>query len=88
MKKFFKKLWAKISGYKTLIGVSGHIVWFLANVIKKDLSSPSETVIGHSLIFTITGVGIGHKISKSGKIQKNIENVNKKSDTKSNGKQV
>lgn len=75
MKKFFKNIWLRISGYKTIIGVSGHIVWFLANMIKKDLSSPSETAIGHSIIFSITGVGIGHKITK---------NVKKKSDRKSN----
>jgi hypothetical protein len=67
-----KKIWQKLNGKKTVIGISLHAVWFVANMVFKDFATMDEVLTGHALIGTITGVGIGHKINKS------IERANQK----------
>jgi len=78
MKKLLNKIWSKLDGYKTYLGVGLHLVWFIVNIAKKDLSTTSEAVIGHTLIGTITGTGLGHKFGKSDKGKKIIEDAKKK----------
>lgn len=77
--KFLKKIWAKLSGKKTIIGLGLHLAWFAANIAFKDLSTSSETITGHGLIFSITGVGIGHKVIKNKEsIKKTIKDGKKR----------
>ncbi len=73
-------LWNKLNGYKTGIGVLLHVTWFLLNLIFKELSTDPETLTGHGLIFTMTGVGIGHKVYKN---KTNIVNAIKYMNTES-----
>jgi len=60
-----KRIWKFLNGKKTIIGLSMHLGWFVANLAFKSLASPSEVATGHILIGTVTGVGIGHKIEKN-----------------------
>lgn len=60
-----KKLWEKLNGKKTAIGIGLHAAWFIANMIFKDFATVDEALTGHALIGTITGVGATHKISKA-----------------------
>ena len=66
-----KETLKKVDGYKTYIGLSLHSIWFLLNVIIKDLTSFNEMMTGHSIIFGWTGVGITHKAIKYIKNKKN-----------------
>ena len=60
-----KKIWEKLNGKKTAIGIGLHAAWFISNMIFKDFATTEEVLTGHALIGTITGVGIGHKINKA-----------------------
>lgn len=60
-----KKLWSYFDGKKTVIGILMHAGWLAANIVFKDMANVNEVLVGHSLIFSITGVGIGHKINKA-----------------------
>ncbi|ANS04918.1 hypothetical protein [uncultured Mediterranean phage] len=62
--KQLKQIWNKIDGKKTFIGGVMHAVWFLVNVIFKDLSTPSEAAYGHGIIGMLTGTGVIHKVKK------------------------
>ena len=72
MKEKLKKLWIAIDGKKTIIGIGLHTAWFIANMVLPELSTENEALVGHGLIGTITGVGVGHKVSKA------IDKANKK----------
>lgn len=72
--KIVSKIWEAFNGKKTIIGIAMHAAWFAANIAFKDLSTQDEAITGHALIFTVTGVGIGHKISK--KVNQAIEKAN------------
>ena len=65
MKDKLKRLWAAIDGKKTIIGIGLHAAWFVANIVLPDLSTENEALMGHGLIGTLTGVGVGHKVSKA-----------------------
>ena len=81
MKKLLNKFWDKLNGSKTYIGIGLHIAWFVANIVNKDLSTPTEAVYGHSLIGLITGTGLVHKGMKTEKgkeITKTITDAAKK----------
>lgn len=65
MKEKLKRLWAAIDGKKTIIGIGLHAAWFIANIVLPELSTENEALIGHGLIGTLTGVGVGHKVSKA-----------------------
>lgn len=60
-----KKALAKIDGKKTYIGLAMHTLWFAANIAFKDLSSTTESAIGHTIIGGWTGYGLGDKIYKN-----------------------
>lgn len=66
------KIWKYFDGKKTVIGLLLHAGWFASNLIFKDLANVDEVITGHTIIFGITGVGIGHKINKA------IDSANKK----------
>ena len=59
------KIWNFLNGKKSKIGVILHTIWFILNLIFKDLTLESETVRGHYIIFIITGIGLGHKVIKN-----------------------
>lgn len=48
-----------INGKKTYIGVGIHFIWGVVNFFVDETKPFSE--IGHSGIFLLTGVGLGHK---------------------------
>lgn len=66
------KIWSAINGKKTAIGIGLHVAWFVANMAFKNISTDEQAITGHALIFSVTGVGIGHKINKA------IEKANNK----------
>lgn len=61
LKQILSKTWQKLSGKKTAIGLALHALWFGANIAFKDLSTPDESLIGHTIIGSITGTGLVHK---------------------------
>lgn len=71
-----KKLWGKLNGKKTAIGIGLHAAWFISNIIFKDLSTYNESLVGHAVIGSLTGVGLGHKGIKI--INKAIDRANQK----------
>jgi len=76
-RKTMKKLWTWINGKKTLIGIGLHLAWFAVNMVKKDLTDSGQFWEGHGYIGVITGVGVGHKITKNkDKISESINRVN------------
>lgn len=77
-----KKALAKIDGKKTIIGLGLHTIWFAANIAFKDLSSTTEAAIGHTIIGSWTGYGLGDKIYKNKDkineaIASGVEKINK-----------
>lgn len=56
-----KRLWYLLNGRKTLIGVFLGVVY--SGLVAQNIIQRNEVV--ESLIFGITGVGLGHKIVKS-----------------------
>lgn len=58
------KLWNWANGKKTAIGLGLHAVLFVSNIAFKDLMTQEQSLYGHGIIFSATGVGIGHKINK------------------------
>lgn len=61
MKNLPKKLWDKLNGRKTLIGL--FLVVIYSGLVAQGLISRDETV--EWVIMAVTGVGVGHKIVKS-----------------------
>ena len=59
-----EKVWNFLDGKKTTIGLSLHVAWLAAGIIFNKEIPESKLLIGHTLIFQITGVGIGHKVLK------------------------
>lgn len=59
-----EKAWEYLSGKKTFIGLSLHAAWLAAGIIFETDIPESKALLGHTIIFQITGVGIGHKIFK------------------------
>ena len=64
LKEKFKKLWDFLNGKKTIIGTGLHAAWLIANIVFPDMVNNNNELIGHGLIFQITGVGISHKAGK------------------------
>ena len=50
------KIWTFLDGKKTYIGLTGHALWLIANLIFKDLSTPEQAAYGHLIIGGFTGV--------------------------------
>ena len=71
-----KKIWEKLNGKKFYIGLGLHTVWFAANIVFKDLTNYNESLVGHAIIGSWTGVGLGHKGIKI--INKAIDKANQK----------
>lgn len=63
MKEKILKIWEAVNGKKTAIGTGLHLAWFILNLVH-PVTDKQGMLIGHSLIFNITGVGIGHKVIK------------------------
>lgn len=71
-----------LDGKKFFIGLGMHTIWFVANLVSKDLATPTEVAIGHSIIGGWTGVGLGHKVYKNkDKIKSTIDKVSEKLST-------
>ena len=58
------KLWSKIRGFKTITGGVLHAAWFVYYVFIEEVETDTKYV-GHSVIFILTGVGIGDKIYRN-----------------------
>lgn len=56
-----KNFWKRLDGHKTKIGVFLHIVWFVIYIVFKDIATTEQQMIGHGLIFQLTGIGLAHK---------------------------
>lgn len=74
--KLIKKLWSKLDGWKTIIGFVGHSILFASNV-KWNYATLNQELIGHSIIGQMTGVGLGHKFSKTESGKKVVQQFNK-----------
>jgi len=65
MKKLKEKLnrtWKWLNGKKTFIGGALHLAWAVVHLTVPATKPFAE--IGHSGIFLLTGVGLGHKTLK------------------------
>jgi hypothetical protein len=61
MKNLPKKVWNSLNGRKTWLGVFLAVIY--SGLVAQGIVSRDETV--ELIIFTVTGVGVGHKILKS-----------------------
>lgn len=61
MKNLPKKLWDKLNGKKTLIGLFVAVIY--SGLVAQGIIARDETI--EWVIMAITGVGVGHKIVKS-----------------------
>lgn len=61
MKNLPKKVWSKLDGRKTLIGLFLAVVY--SGLVAQGVIARNESV--EWVIMAVTGVGVGHKIVKS-----------------------
>lgn len=64
LKETLNKIWIFLDGKKTYIGLTGHALWLIANMVFKDLTTPEQAAYGHLVIGGFTGVGLGSKAQK------------------------
>jgi hypothetical protein len=64
MKEKGKKFWKFVNGKKTYIGFGLHSLLIAGKYFFPQYIDDSTSAVGHQIIFSITGVGVGHKITK------------------------